>query len=197
GCKKCEEIFAVNGVAKRAVDEAIEPAEKVRTGPRPVAATGRRRGEDGGSPMRSGARAPGKPVRRRGEDADDEAPEPAKKGAPAKPSGSKMPLLIGGAGLGVLVLVGGIVLAVVMLNKDDDKPATKPSGTSQTTSSNQSNTQSNGKQEAAVNPKKENKAANTDSSGFESIIEKVPHAESQKDNNPPVNGNGGSGLLLS
>src|SRR5439155_25517953 len=122
-CKKCEQIFAVNGVAKRAVDEAIEPAEKVRTGPRPVAATGRRRGEDGGSPMRSGARAPGKPVRRRGEDADDEAPEPAKKGAPAKPSGSKMPLLIGGAGLGVLVLVGGIVLAVVMLNKDDDKPA--------------------------------------------------------------------------
>src|SRR5438876_11884212 len=88
-CKKCEEIFAVNGVAKRVAEDAIEAAEKPRPGPRAAApATIRRRGEDGETAVRSGARSGARPVRRRGEDDLDESPETSKKGPPAKKSGA-------------------------------------------------------------------------------------------------------------
>ncbi|HMC63840.1 MAG TPA: trypsin-like peptidase domain-containing protein [Gemmataceae bacterium] len=131
-CKKCEEIFAVNGAAKGDVKEPIEPAEKVRPGARATAAPGRRRGEDGNGPTRIATRTAAKPVRRRGEDPEDEAHEPSQRSAAAKPGGSRTPFIIGGAVLGVLLLLG-VVVAIVLSKGGEPAKQTSNRGTQSVT----------------------------------------------------------------
>src|SRR5262249_58619015 len=76
-CKKCEEIFAVNGVAKGGLEDLAEPVAKGQ--PARATAPVRRRGEDDNGPTRSATRTAGKPVRRRGEDLEDDTLPPSKK----------------------------------------------------------------------------------------------------------------------
>jgi len=187
-CKKCEEIFAVNGVAKREIEEAIEPAEKVRPGPRAAAPTVRRRGVDDDASKRTALRPAVKTGRRRGEDPEeDKAPEPAEKGAATRPAGSKKPLIIVGGAVGGLVLIGGIVVAIALLNKDDDKP-TKPSGTSQQASNSGSGTQTNvGK---VPDTKNEN-------GGNNPVVPVNGQQDVPKVNNPPPRVEVGGGFALS
>ena len=193
-CKKCEEIFTVNGAAKSVADEAIEPADKPRPGPRAAAPpAGKRRGADGETAIRSGVRTGARPVRRRGDDEEDEGPPPGKKGAAPKSKSNKMPLIIGGAVLGVVLLVGAVVGAIFLLKGGDDdsgqqvkksNPATQPTVTQA------SPPQPGGGQENA----KKNVAKNDVKDDVGPAVTRIEHPEAAKGNDPAVKGDAVAGL---
>src|SRR5262245_9927078 len=177
-CKKCEEIFTVNGAAKPVADDAIEPADKPRPGPRAAAPPpGRRRGAE--TAIRSAARTGARPVRRRGDDEEDEGPPPSKKGAAPKSKSNKMPLIIGGAVLGVVLLAGAVVGAIFLLKGGDDDSNTqvkKSNPSTQPTSS--KTTQLAGGQETVK--KNDGKQDGKDDLLPANPIAPVAHPESQR-----------------